>query len=143
MCDYSLENNDSRTARVGDRLQTTGFYQSITRGFCAMSERHVAVCLLPGTELAFDDLVMEEGFMGFYYRVRNRANRAARFRHVNVSEPNKHHDALEFSDGHIVLLTRLRSGQNATVLQLPVDPVLSNRATPSGRGLTRPVLLRA
>jgi hypothetical protein len=30
-----------------------------------------------------------------------------------------HHDALEFPDGQIVLLTRLCEGQRATVLQLP------------------------
>jgi hypothetical protein len=33
-----------------------------------------------------------------------------------------HHDALEFPDGEIVLLTRLCEGQHATVLQLPVCP---------------------
>jgi hypothetical protein len=32
------------------------------------------------------------------------------------------HDALEFPDGQIVLLTLLREGQQATVLQLPVEP---------------------
>jgi hypothetical protein len=30
-----------------------------------------------------------------------------------------HHDALEFSDGQVVLVTRLCAGQRATVLQLP------------------------
>ena len=30
-----------------------------------------------------------------------------------------HHDALEFPDGQIVLLTLLKEGQRATVLQLP------------------------
>ena len=34
----------------------------------------------------------------------------------------KHHDALEFPDGRIVLLTRLSEGQEATVLQLPAQP---------------------
>jgi hypothetical protein len=33
-----------------------------------------------------------------------------------------HHDALEFPDGRIVLLTLLREGQQATVLQLPAQP---------------------
>ena len=33
-----------------------------------------------------------------------------------------HHDALEFPDGTIVLLTRLLQGQHATVLQLPAVP---------------------
>ena len=44
------------------------------------------------------------------------------FRQVNKNEPRKHHDALEFPDGRIVLLTRLSEGQEATVLQLPAQP---------------------
>jgi hypothetical protein len=44
------------------------------------------------------------------------------FRQVNKNEPFKHHDALEFPDGRIVLLTRLSEGQEATVLQLPAQP---------------------
>ena len=37
------------------------------------------------------------------------------FRQVN------HHDALEFPDGEMVLLTHLMEGQQATVLQLPAS----------------------
>ena len=33
-----------------------------------------------------------------------------------------HHDALEFPDGRIALLTKLYEGQQATVLQLPAEP---------------------
>jgi hypothetical protein len=40
---------------------------------------------------------------------------------VNKDQPFKHHDALEFADGRIVLLTRLSEGQEATVLQLPAQ----------------------
>ena len=54
MCDYSLESQMSRSAKAGDRLVTTGFFNSSTRGFCAADARDVAVCLLPGIELAFD-----------------------------------------------------------------------------------------
>ncbi|MBV9978619.1 MAG: hypothetical protein JO365_01240, partial [Bradyrhizobium sp.] len=37
-------------------------------------------------------------------------------------KPAQHHDALEFANGTIVLVTDLAIGQRATVLQLPVDP---------------------
>jgi hypothetical protein len=37
-------------------------------------------------------------------------------------QSNVHHDALEFPDGKIVLLTHLCEGQRATVLQLPARP---------------------
>ena len=40
----------------------------------------------------------------------------------------KHHDALEFPDGRIVLLTRLSEGQEATVLQLPAQPTTAAEA---------------
>jgi hypothetical protein len=46
----------------------------------------------------------------------------ARFKQVNKGQANIHHDALEFPDGNIVLLTHLCEGQRATVLQLPALP---------------------
>lgn len=54
MCDYSLHAVASRPAKIGDQLITTTFPNTVTRGFCALEERHVAVCLLPGTEIAFE-----------------------------------------------------------------------------------------
>ena len=54
MCDYSLENVLSRPAAVADRLVTTTFPNTITRGFAAVDDVHTAVCLRPGTELAFE-----------------------------------------------------------------------------------------
>jgi hypothetical protein len=57
----------------------------------------------------------------------------ARFRQVNKGRSNAHHDALEFPDGKIVLLTQLCKGQHATVLQLPVtSPVTANEAQRHG-----------
>jgi hypothetical protein len=48
--------------------------------------------------------------------------KVARFRQVDLDRPNTHHDALEFPDGQVVLVTTLREGQTATVLQLPAEP---------------------
>ena len=56
------------------------------------------------------------------WRVETLGYATAIFRQVNKDEPLKHHDALEFPDGRIVLLTRLSEGQEATVLQLPAQP---------------------
>ena len=58
MCDYSLE-LASRPAKVGDKLVSTGFPHTVTRGFASVDEPNVAVCLLPGTELAFDKEVRD------------------------------------------------------------------------------------
>jgi hypothetical protein len=118
MCDYSLQHLASRPAKVGDRLVSTKFPNSITRGFAAVGAPHVAVCLLPGTELAFEQDVKYDGLFGIFSKCKD--HRVARFRRINVERPASHHDALEFPNGERVLVTRLCEGQHATVLQLPV-----------------------
>ena len=116
MCDYSLELVASRPAKMGDKLITTGFPRTSTRGFASVDDSNVAVCLLPGTELGFEDEVRcETGFV-FY---RSLGHRVARFRQINEGQSNRHRDALELPDGKIVLLTHLCTGQRATLLQLP------------------------
>ena len=62
MCDYSLDLVASRPAKVGDKLVTTKFQDSMTRGFAAIGEPNMAVCLLPGTEIAFEKEVKYERF---------------------------------------------------------------------------------
>jgi hypothetical protein len=130
MCDYSLHNVTSRPAQVGDKLVTTEFYNSMTRGFSAVGEPNVAVCLLPGTEVAFDqDIAFERGFAVFssWKREKKIGDKVARFRQVNTDNPNVHHDALEFPSGELVLVTRLYEGQHATVLQLPASATCVSR----------------
>ena len=118
MCDYSLHLVASRPARVGDKLVTTEFASSITRGFAAIGEPEVAVCLLPGTELAFEDDIQYDRALRIFGKARVN-HKVARFRQVDMNDPNVHHDAIEFPDGQIVKVTRLVAGQTATVLQLP------------------------
>jgi hypothetical protein len=118
MCDYSLETLTSRPAKVGDKLVTTRFKYSLTSGFCGVGEVNVAVCLKPGTELAFEREI--EIPSRFFQRAKKTGARVARFRHVNENCRTMHHDALELPGGHIVLLTSLPAGQLATVIQLPV-----------------------
>ena len=122
MCDYSLHLVASRPAKVGDKLVTTEFNNSLTRGFAAVGEPHVAVCLLPGTEVAFERGVECEHIFKVFRSQKLIGEKVARFRQIKMEEPNAHHDALEFPDGQIVLLTRLCEGQHATVLQLPAQP---------------------
>ncbi len=118
MCDYSLHHVASRPATVGDKLVTTKFVNTPTGGFAAVDNPNVAVCLRPGTELAFEHDVECEPMLGILPS-RKIGQRLARFRQVNMEQPCVHHDALEFPDGKIVLVTRLREGQQATVLQMP------------------------
>ena len=120
MCDYSLHHVATRPAKLEDKLVATKFINSITRGFAAVGEPHVAVCLLPGTELAFDENVECEPSFGIGILPNKKiGQRLARFRQINTDNAVTHHDALEFPDGQVVLLTRLCDGQRATVLQLP------------------------
>ena len=121
MCDYSLQQVTSRPAKVGDKLVSTRFPSSSTRGFASVEERNVAVCLLPGTELAFEKEVQCDVGSVFHSR-RQLGHRVAKFRQINKGQPNVHHDALEFPDGQTMLLTQLCEGQRATVLQLPAGP---------------------
>jgi hypothetical protein len=126
MCDYSLHLVASRPAKVGDELVTTRFVNSTTRGFAAVDERNVAVCLLPGTELAFEQEVKCDGTLGLGSK--RLGHKVARFREINKDQPSVHHDALELPDGQIVLVTKLSEGQYATVLQLPASRVLMPEA---------------
>jgi hypothetical protein len=116
MCDYSLQSVLSRSAKVGDRLTTRDFGTQ-TRGFSAPEDKNVAVCVLPGTELSFADEVRRARLWPWTKNVIN--HKTAIFRQINQGNRAAHHDALEFPDGQIVLLTLLVAGQKATVLQLP------------------------
>jgi hypothetical protein len=121
MCDYSLHLVASRPAKLGEKLISTSFHNSMTRGFASVEGRNVAVCLLPGTELAFEKEVQFD--VGFVFHSRRQlGHRVAKFRQINKGQPNVHHDALEFPDGQTVLLTQLCEGQRATVLQMPASP---------------------
>ena len=116
MCDYSLHSVRTRPAKVGEKLVTYNFGTG-TRGFAAPEDSSVAVCILPGTELAFEQPVTYQ--TTFMFRA---GHTVAIFRQINKGALHIHHDALEFPDGEIVLLTRLCEGQKATVLTLPTQP---------------------
>lgn len=129
MCDYSLHHVMSTPAKVGDVLKTTSFAGSSTRGFCSAAQPNVAVCVLPGTELAFSAEIECDRAIGFLPHRRLGAT-LARFRQVDLDKPYAHHDAIELPNGKMVLLTNLSEGQSATVLQLPADEQ-AQRAAPA------------
>jgi hypothetical protein len=127
MCDYSLHNVKSRPAKVGDKLTTHNFNTG-TRGFAAPEDASTAVCVLPGTELAFARAVScrPRGLLG--WKASTVKQTTAIFRQINKDNLHTHHDALEFPDGQIVLLTDLFEHQEATVLQLPAQPATAAEA---------------
>jgi len=121
MCDFSLQSVRSRPAKVGDKL-VTRYFGTGTRGFAAADDPGLAVCVMPGTELAFADEVacLSAGLLGWKTKTIN--HQTAIFRQVNKDKVAAHHDALEFPDGRTVLLTHLCEDQASTVLQLPAQP---------------------
>ena len=143
MCDYSLEAVKSRKAVVGDKLTIKKFGHG-TSGFMAAGDDSVdptAVCLLPGTELAFDAPVKVRAhytastvpnshgsYSTEYSEEAEIEHKVARFTKIDETQAFRHHDGLEFPDRlgvAPVLLTNLLEGQTATVLQMPVTEVLA------------------
>ncbi len=126
MCDFSLTHTKSRPAKVADKLQTKDFGRG-TIGFIDPSDANTAyadmtaVCVLPGTEIGFDELIETRGEFASN-DCKSYPSKVAIFRQINKDKPSMHHDALELPDGTVILLTHLRPGQNAVVLQLPAKP---------------------
>jgi hypothetical protein len=127
MCDYSLHHVKSRAAKVGDTLTTRNFGTG-TRGFAAPEDSTTAVCVLPGTELAFAGPVMFTLPVAPELAAMRSGFATAIFRQINKDQLRAHHDALEFPNGQVVLLTDLCDGQSATVLQLPAQPMTDAEA---------------
>ena len=130
MCDYSMHALATRPAEVGETLISTTFPGTSTRGFASEREPNVAVCMLPGTELAF---VEEVKFDNRWIWTKTIGFRVGKFNMINPHVKERHHDAIEFPDGSFVLVTQLCQGQRVTVLQLPVvHPVVERAPAQTG-----------
>jgi hypothetical protein len=114
----------SRPAKVGEKLRTHRFHPGII-GFAAPGNTDMAVRILPGTELAFATAIKcsPRGYGLFRWKLLVLNHTTATFQQVNTYHLRTHEDALEFPDGKMVPLTDLLGGQEATVLQLPVQPI--------------------
>jgi len=138
MCDYSLHCVASRAAEPAETLIVSNFYGTSTRGFASPGDPSVAVCLRPGTEIAFEEEACREGAL---FR-RKMGERLARFRQVDLDNPAMHHDALEFPDGTIVKVNDLVVGQRARILQLPAEPKAEPaEAQPAQQALERDLVI--
>jgi hypothetical protein len=115
--------------RLERALVTTSFYGTSTRGFAAKEDPDVAVCLLPGTELAFEHDVR---YNRNWLLTKRAGFRVARFCTIEPHAPHQHHDAIAFPDGNTVLVSLLSEGQYAQVLQCLL----------SGRNRTSKTVLR-
>jgi len=128
MCDYSIKAERTRDAAVDDRLVVHDFGTG-TKGFASQSgDPSVAVCVRPGTEIAFDEPVKMIENMFMFDHTEKEFPKTAVFAQINKDVERMHHDCLQFPDGQQVLLTSLTVGQTARVLQLPAAPKTEEEA---------------
>src|SRR5258706_13252223 len=100
MCDYSLQGVASRPAAVGDKLTTRNFVTG-TRGFSAPEDRNTALCLLPGTEIAFTGEIAIDSPRFFRQSLKSLKHITATFRQIDMERPHVQHDAMELPDVQI------------------------------------------
>src|SRR5260370_2664327 len=100
MCDFSLHNVKSRPAKVGDKLTTHNFNTG-TCGFAAPEDSTTAVCILPGTELAFSAEVICASSRLSTYRTISCRTEGCRQLHKEL--PQVHHGLPAFADGAFAL----------------------------------------
>ena len=120
MCDFSLQSVRSRPAKVGDKLVTRDFGTG-TRGFADANDLGMAVCLMPGTELAFavEVACLPAGLLGWKTKTIN--HQTAIFRQVNKEARRAPRRARVSRWAHRVA-DAVCEGQAASVLQLPAQP---------------------
>lgn len=126
MCDFSLEHTASRAAKRGDRLMTHRFPSSTT-GLVEPGHVETAVCLRPGTELAFDEpiQIVARGFIGGTGETL--ASKTAIFTQIEIARsrpdgtPLEHRDAIALPNGEVFKLQELSLGQHLHVLQVPAE----------------------
>src|SRR5258708_13076658 len=95
MCDYSLHALATRPAKVGETLISTTFRGTSTRGFASEREPAVAVCLLPGTELAFAEDVRYDNR---WIWTRGTNFRVGKFGQIDTTGPHRHPERTQLPD---------------------------------------------
>ena len=117
MCDYSLHAVADAACPSRRDADLHDIPRYIDPRLCVGTRAAVAVCMLPGTELAFAEDVKYDNR---WIWTRTTDCRVGKFNQIDPHVSDRHHDAIEFPDGSHVLVTQLCEGQRATVLQLPV-----------------------
>jgi hypothetical protein len=129
MCDYSLHAVKTREAVKGDKLEVSMFFGTITQGLKeAGGDCQTAVCLREGTELRFDNPLLEKkqnSLWAFFSTLFTGDNIATHDAGVatfcKIGRDYTHNDALELPNGKKILIHNLVLGQVLTVLTVPVS----------------------
>ena len=119
MCDYSVQAGKQQREAVRGNPLITKKISDHTIGFVDVNDQTTAVCLIPGTALAFDEPVKFASGGG---SIKSIPFAGAKFCQIEKGNALTHHDALAFPDGQTVKLTLLLEGQTAMVMELPAAP---------------------
>ena len=115
---------------------TTRFSQAITQGLATADDKECAVCLVPGTELAFDAPLRGNANRFVPFFMKKFDFKTGKFVQLNVDNPYQHHDAIEFGDGGTVLINDLVEDQMLRVIQLPAPPQTAKEVKEQERAAT-------
>jgi hypothetical protein len=120
MCDYSMHAVKNRKAVVGDKVRTSNFGGKSSPGLESLSEPGVAICLIPGTGVEFNDPIhhTNEG-RGPHTITDFKITRYVR----KEGHSTEFKDAFQFPDGTVMLMAYLPVGQHGTVTYVPEEVV--------------------
>lgn len=119
MCDYSMHALKNRKAVVGDTIKTSNFGGHSSPGIESSKpgEAMTAICLLPGTGIEFDQPIQYRNG-GYSPTITN--CKIGRY----VRRPsNSYSDYLQLTDGTMVLIAYLVSGQYGKVTYVPEEVI--------------------
>ena len=111
-------------------------FRTKTHGFASADDHGLAVCVMPGTELAFAaEVACRPLALLAYSRGGLRQSTTRRQSFDKSTRTGIGHITMRsnFPDGRTVLLTLLAEGQKATVLQLPAQPTTAAEANAQER----------
>jgi hypothetical protein len=118
MCDYSMHAVKNRKAVVGDKVKTSDFKRTSSPGLESLSEPGLAICLLPGTGVEFDEPVHHRDVnMNPHAPISFKIGRYVR----KAGDQAEFHDAFQFPDGTVVLMAYLCTNQTGTVTYVPEE----------------------
>jgi hypothetical protein len=135
MCDYSMHAIKNRKAVVGDKVKTSDFARTSSPGLESITEPGVAICLIPGTGVEFDEPVSRRDVtanLGPNVTLPFKIGRYVR----KPGHEAEFHDAFQFPDGTMVLMAYLCMNQHGTVTYVP-EEVVKPTEQPAKKPATR------
>jgi hypothetical protein len=134
MCDYSMHAIKNRKAVVGDKVKTSDFARTSSPGLESITEPNLAICLIPGTGVEFDEPVQHRDVSvnGIGVTLPFKIGRYVR----KPGHEAEFHDAFQFPDGTVVLMAYLVTNQTGTVTYVP-EEVVKPTEQPAKKPATR------